>query len=684
MRTNTVRKSFLEPEQTLALSHTYKNGVYYHLIITIQNAMYAEHIKDICIQEIHPFFEDLSSNFIDNEMIERLLEESMQKLNHNLSLFAEQHNPESPITIHGWLLVSYQGNIVASLIGQSSLIVCREEKAIYSMANSENNKKNIDHFTDYISGSIHKEDSVLLIGKDHTLLFHQKELDEIAHIINENDDDMLIILESMVTQRISSDSIGFLSLIRHISTTVNIPGLHQAKNKILSKLSTNPFLTLIEPLVSKTKESFVKNKYIFSVVVLLIIIGGSIINVITWAIGEQSNVPTLINEEWVTEIITIEDIKKDIAYFQNLDPSSDTKWQTYKDIIEKLEYLESKNKRPEDVRQLKKIVQNKYFEGFKIAYINQIDDPTWTSEFESVYPFSEYESKLLWVPLNLYYEKGFILGGTKWAILKWISKDIKGTAISYSLDSEMKKCSQDLSRSGLYCFDSMNEIYRITAAGVQPVQWWENVSLPTDIQDIGVFGKSNLYLLINPVSNWWVDVIKRLRNELWSFNIFKDSIGYNTESDWSWWAMDFSTMNIDWTFLVRSSNEKKLFQLWRETSPTNLSKRAVPMQWWDTSMTAYWSNVKVIASASSTYVYLFDRDNQTFTVYKSTPLKTNTAYTNNYSLIYVMRYNFDLSDKIVDVSIPESTWNKPIIYVMTQKWIYQANLWQTISAFENK
>ena len=101
MRTNTVRKSFLEPEQTLALSHTYKNGVYYHLIITIQNAMYAEHIKDICIQEIHPFFEDLSSNFIDNEMIERLLEKSMQKLNHNLSLFAEQHNPESSITIHG-------------------------------------------------------------------------------------------------------------------------------------------------------------------------------------------------------------------------------------------------------------------------------------------------------------------------------------------------------------------------------------------------------------------------------------------------------------------------------------------------------------------------------------------------------------------------------------------------------
>lgn len=108
------------------------------------------------------------------------------------------------------------------------------------------------------------------------------------------------------------------------------------------------------------------------------------------------------------------------------------------------------------------------------------------------------------------------------------------------------------------------------------------------------------------------------------------------------------------------------------------------MQWWDTSMTAYSANVKVISSASTQYVYLFDKENQTFSVYKSNPLKTNTAYTNNYWLTYVMRYNFDLSDKVIDVAIAESGWDKPMIYVMTKKWVYQANIWQTISVFENK
>lgn len=684
MKTSTVRKSFVEPEHTLALSHTYRNGVYYHLILTVEQAIYAEHIKDICIQEVHPFFEELSSEFIDSDMIERLLEQSMQKLNHNLSLFAEQYNPEAPILIHGGVLVSFHGNIVASLIGQSSLIVCREEKAIYSMANSDSAKKNIDHFTDYISGSIHRGDSVVLLWQDHTMFFHQKELDEIAHIINENDEDMLIVLESMITQRVESESIGFLSLVRHISSTMNIPGLERSSNKIWDKVSTNAFANMLAPILKPASEFIGQNKYIISISVLWIAVIRAIISVISGAIDQQSDAPTLVNEEWVTEVITIEDIKKDIAYFQNLDPSSDTKWQTYKDIIQKLDYLASKNKRPEDVKQLKKIVQNKYYEGFKIAYINQLDDPTGTSEFQSIYPFNDYESKLLGDPLNIYYERWFMIGGTKWAVLKGISSDIRGTAVSYSLETNMKKCSQDLSRSGLYCFDSMNEVYRITAGSVQPVQGTENVSLPTDIQDIGVFGKSNLYLLINPASNGGTDVIKRLRNELGSFNVFKDSIGYTTDASGSGGVAGYGSMNIDGTFLVRSATEKKLYQLRRETNPNKLSKRVVPMQGWDTSMTAYSANVKVIASASTPYVYLFDKDNQTFTVYKSTPLKTNTAYASSYSLVYVMRYNFDLTDKIIDVSVPEAGGDKPMIYVMNKKWAYQANLGQTIGAFESK
>ena len=70
MKTNTLWKSFIDSEQTLALSHTYKNGVYYHLILTINDATLSEHLKDICIQEIHPLLESLSDEHININTIE--------------------------------------------------------------------------------------------------------------------------------------------------------------------------------------------------------------------------------------------------------------------------------------------------------------------------------------------------------------------------------------------------------------------------------------------------------------------------------------------------------------------------------------------------------------------------------------------------------------------------------------
>ncbi len=70
------------------------------------------------------------------------------------------------------------------------------------MANNDGNNASIDHFTDYISGNIHQDDRILLLGNDHTLFFHQKELDEIAKLIDENEETMLTDLENTITQRI--------------------------------------------------------------------------------------------------------------------------------------------------------------------------------------------------------------------------------------------------------------------------------------------------------------------------------------------------------------------------------------------------------------------------------------------------------------------------------------------------
>ncbi len=681
MKTNTVWKSFLSPEQTLALSHTYKNEVYYHLILTIDNKVLAEHIKDICIQEIHPLFEDLSDEHISINTIEWLVEDTLQKVNHGFSLFAEQINTHEHIQINGALVISYQWNILVSLIGESSLVICRNEKSIYNMSNTDTDKNTtINHFTDYISGNIHIGDTILILWYDHNLLFHNNELHKIAKIIDENNADMLINLESLMTQRAEESTLWFMSLVKNISHTIDFTGIKNTSASFFKFLPKNQF----DKLWNKTKEIWNKNSYVITLGLLWLFVIVSIYNIISGALNINKNSPTIQTTEWV-QFVTIEEIKKEINIFQWLDPKSDEKWAKYKEIIDKLDFLKTQWKRLEDVAALKKIVQNKYYEWFNIISITNLDDIGW--EFQSIYPFSSNESKILWQVHSLFYERGFYIAGTKWALMKWINKDITGTPISYSLPTDMEKCSQDLSRAGLYCFDNKNDIYRITAWSIQPIAGNENVSLPTDIQDIGIFWKTNIYLMINPKSNGWTDLIRRYNIQAGNYAALKDSIWYwlnNTTTTSGSESINFKNMTIDWLFLSRSSIEKKLYQFERDPVTNKLKQRIIPLQWGDTTYVSYWDDVKILSSANSRYVYLLDKTKKTFTIYSSNPIKTIQWNQTKYNLQYVMRYAFDPSLQIIDAVVPDAGNSKPILYVMTKNGIYESNIGQNITLYENK
>ncbi|MEI6672518.1 MAG: hypothetical protein WCL02_04095 [bacterium] len=64
---------------------------------------------------------------------------------------------------------------------------------------------------------------------------------------------------------------------------------------------------------------------------------------------------------------------------------------------------------------------------------------------------------------------------------------------------------------------------------------------------------------------------------------------------------------------------------------------------------------------------MFDRINQTFTVYDSRPAKSADAY--NYSLYYVFMFKFDLgtTNKVADIDIPDPSGNRPEMYILTNE-----------------
>lgn len=201
---------------------------------------------------------------------------------------------------------------------------------------------------------------------------------------------------------------------------------------------------------------------------------------------------------------------------------------------------------------------------------------------------------------------------------------------------------------------------------------------------MGVYGKANMYIFAPSVFGSTTGAfVTRYRNVLGSQTQFqpgtsymlsmRNATGVNISSG-------FSSFAIDGNFLARSIADRALYQLWREGT-VGISIRKVPIIGGDKITAGYSSNVKVITSNTTKYVYLFDPDNQTFTVYESRSAKTNDAFATNYNLHYLFRFTFDLSDvKVVDVEVPEATGNRPELYILTTKGVARVKLYEFVDS----
>lgn len=190
--------------------------------------------------------------------------------------------------------------------------------------------------------------------------------------------------------------------------------------------------------------------------------------------------------------------------------------------------------------------------------------------------------------------------------------------------------------------------------------------------------------MINPQSNGGADLIRRYTIQAGNYASLGTALGYKYTGNGSGSNTHFHTMTIDGNFLSRSSEEKKLYQFRRDAATNTLKNRVINLQGGDTTFVTYSDTVKIISSSSSRYVYLFDKINNTFTVYHSTPLKTTQGNDTKYNLQYVMRYTFDPSLPILDATVPDSSASQPVLYIMTANGIFESNLGAAINTYQNR
>lgn len=227
-------------------------------------------------------------------------------------------------------------------------------------------------------------------------------------------------------------------------------------------------------------------------------------------------------------------------------------------------------------------------------------------------------------------------------------------------------------------------MYAVTKEWSQPVTTTDAEPFSKHIAGVVTYGKANMYVFEDNISSAGnTTLVTRYRNTLWSQTIYQEGQKYQLSTATSWYsfASGLASFAVDGSFLTW--NNGKLYQF-RRNPPTSftLDVRQIKLLWGDTKTLQYSDDVKVISSVNSKYVYLFDRINQTFTVYDSRPAKSADAY--NYSLYYVFMFKFDLgTDKVVDVDIPDSSGNRPDMYILTSTGVRKIGLSDFIDSIQD-
>ncbi len=584
--------------------------------------------------------EENTSNFLD---FKKKLENTIKEFNLQLKIFQEKISLEEKIEIKWNLQIFYKENYLSVLIWESSNIIFRNNKLEVVIPNEVEEEDKIDIFSEIIEWELESNDIIISIWCNIHNYMTNNEIKEI--ILNNNIKDNLIKILSV---RIDEKEIWYIII----------------ENIKFEKILVN---TQKENYIKKAKENISKYKYPIWIILWFSVILFLVISIFSY-MGQNKN--KTINIWW--EIITnnIDGLRRQIDAFSKLsNTNSKNAKQQYKSIMNELNTYQKNNIQVLEIKELKKQMEQNYYRWFHINIVGKND---WI--LNTIYTINKKEIwELSWLKQLIKTRNTFNIIWNKWAVLWIIDNKTRWILERINIPSNISTCSKNLSDNWVYCYTTNWNIYNISKYGLQSVSnskgKWRN-----DIISLWTYWNNKLYTLNSKkgieryVLNW--------RNKFWPptvYNFSKKDKKSLVDSIFSG-----SKFAIDWTFLIWS--KKWLIQAWRWSSMnTILSIREV--KWWRTwiiNKNEFQWNIKVISHMNSKYVYLYDYNTQSLTVYLTSPYKTNTAYTTSYNLIYKFKVKFDIAGETVkDVIVKENpSTQQTYVYILTNKKIYKMNLMQ--------
>jgi len=684
------KKLYLEPEQLLKIDEELANSIVIKASVLFEKNKFLDNQKDLIEEFMAELMDKLQTEESDIEEVKNNFEILLQWLNTKLKAFADQFGEVEFFPIKWYIQLVVDNLFMTSMIGNATIVIFRDHKLYYTLHNGVNAQGKIDLFSDFVEGDVEAGDEILYVWTKISDVIDQHDFKEVESILKSEEVSLIDFIHEVVTSRLDKKHVGFIShyTVQYMRSEQKSGGLKFSPK--LGKLG-NLGNFAAGSRIEKFKNMFLRNKYQATVFLLSIVIIFMLYSLLSEIISTNKDT-VYVTPEGVSVEVTVDDIKKDIFLFQSMDPTGDEKSLKYQEIMTKLTTLESKGRWLEDVAQLQKILRADYYKWFNIIAINNLSqfDDIATGRKTKIMTFNTTEQQKLWDLTNIFYQRDLNIAWTKAALMWAMGENVRWSIVEYSMDEEtVKWCNQSLLKDGLYCFTNNGKIFLVNKGGIQILTTGDPDGFSLTIGGLATYGKANLYVFqpnITTLSN--SVLVTRYRNTLWSQTIYQAGQKYYLNTNMLTGAnfgSGFTNFAIDSTFLVWANGKPYQFRR-NPANSFNLDYREIKLLGGDKMTSKYSDNVKIISTTNSRYVYFLDKDNQTFTVYESRPLKTNDQYNTSYNLYYLFRYSFDLrTAKVVDIAIPEATGEKPEMYILTTNGINKVRLYEFIESIkENK
>lgn len=685
---------YIDPEKVYTYSRQINNDINLEVYIQINSEKFTEYQKEIFEDFVADFVDQVKDEALTPDEVEKKMEEQLAALNKKLQDFANKLRDVPKCELKGYTQLIMWNEVKTWMIWKISLAIFRDDKLFSVLENSYKEQANIDQFSDFIGGEIERGDILLYMWWKLSEVLDQHDCNDLEGVLEkENADAMLDFLDDVFWSRIDKKEVGFASVFSITGLDIVTPRwkgkISSFAKRYTSKL-TNTISSKIDLMKWKkqSRKVFDGNKYYVMVGFLILAILFLSAAIFSQFRRTQSNKIYYQTSTWAMEEITIESLQKDIMSFKMLESSSDEKSEKYNEILQKISTVKYEWKWLETVAQLEKMLEQERDDGFMIRTISSLsqfdDERTWRKTV--VLTFNSSETSAMWNPVSISVDASSIfVWGQQAALIGVVNDSTRGNLVEYNLWHDAKNCSLSLSKKWIFCYSTDGELFFVNKLGVEPMEVVDGDRSTRNIGWIWIYGRSNLYLFQSNPNNIASALLTRYRNVAWSENKYQGASNYSIiAGSWVTLPQELVGFSIDGNFLAWWDG--KLYQFWRSSNiGTTLDMRVVEMNGWDkTSSQSYSNNVKIISADNSPYIYLFDKDKQTFTVYESSPVKTNENYKTAFRLYYMFRFKFDLgSNKIIDVAVPDTSADRPELYLLSMEGVNKINLYDFIDSLKS-